>query len=403
MSDGRDTMYAYYAAQEVLPTYGGFESEADLAAHERHRRRLFTDKLKLPPRLFAGARLLELGPDAGENSLVFARWGAECHLAEPHLRAHETIRSYFEHFGLTGRLAALEHADLEGYPAPDAPDDRFHVVDAEGFVNAIQPVSAWIDKLAQLLAPEGLAVVFYNERFGGLLELTWKVVNARHRELIGAGSLDSARALFGTKWDSIPHKRAIESWAMDVLENPFVRLRFFVEPVSMCVQAAAAGLRLYSSWPDYCGGLDPFWFKRERSTEEETAGTAEFIRRSRLSHVFGRRHFLTGDPAPVEDQLSQLVIDFDSLIDGFDAAVAARCDRALADTARTLSSAAVLTSDADRKQSLATVAMLRSLLELLACGSADEIRMFANADRAFVESWGMPSHFAVFRRDDRRS
>jgi len=190
---------------------------------------------------------------------------------------------------------------------------------------------------------------------------------------------------------------------MDVLENPFVRLRFFVEPVSMCVQAAAAGLRLYSSWPDYCGGLDPFWFKRERSTEEETAGTAEFIRRSRLSHVFGRRHFLTGDPAPVEDQLSQLVIDFDSLIDGFDAAVAARCDRALADTARTLSSAAVLTSDADRKQSLATVAMLRSLLELLACGSADEIRMFANADRAFVESWGMPSHFAVFRRDDRRS
>src|SRR5262249_29343314 len=116
----------------------------------------------------------------------------------------------------------------------------------------------------------------------------------------------------------------------------------------------------------------------------------------------GRRHFVVDDPTPVEDQLSQLLADMDSLIDGFDAAVAARCDQALAETARTLSSAAVLSAAPDRERSLATVAMLRSLLERLAGDSAEDIRTFANADRAFVESWGMPSHFAVFRRDDQR-
>ena len=60
----------------MLPTVGHFQEDTDLIAHEEHSRRLFLDKLKMPPQMFRGARLLEFGPDAGENSLVFALWGA---------------------------------------------------------------------------------------------------------------------------------------------------------------------------------------------------------------------------------------------------------------------------------------------------------------------------------------
>src|SRR5437867_368083 len=108
MADG--TMHGYYASQDVLPTYGRLASGADLEAHERHRRRLFTDKLCLPPRIFTGARLLELGPDAGENSLAFALWGADCTLVEPNHKAHPVIREYFRRFELRHRLSALESA-----------------------------------------------------------------------------------------------------------------------------------------------------------------------------------------------------------------------------------------------------------------------------------------------------
>src|SRR5438034_4328867 len=153
-------MYSYYEQQDVLPTYGAFASRADLDGHERHRRRLLTDKLHLPPRYFEGARLLEFGPDAGENSLVFALWGADCTLAEPHVRAHAVICEYFQRFGLGDRLVDLSAHDVAGYPVPAADTDRFDVVDAEGFLYTIQPSSIWIDKLGRLLRDDGLAILF---------------------------------------------------------------------------------------------------------------------------------------------------------------------------------------------------------------------------------------------------
>lgn len=402
MAGDRDTMYGYYAQQEVLPTYGGLATHEDLAAHERQRRRLFTDKLQLPPRLLAGARLLELGPDAGENSLVFALWGARCTLAEPHERAHAVIRDYFARYELDDRLAALVDDDLESYPDPAHPDDRFDLVDAEGFLNAIQPPSRWIDKLRRLVRSEGFAVLFYYEAFGLLLELTWKVVHARFRALTGLGSVDAARTVFTTKWDSIPHKRSIESWTMDVLENPFVRLAYALDAVSLCEQMSRAGFRLYSSWPRYDGGLDVAWFKREATREEELERVRDFVGRSRLSHMLGRRHFLAADAAAtrVRGELPLLLESLDALVDGFDGAAAARCDGVLATVADVLTSDAVVSTPEETRQSLATVDMLRRLLEVLAAGDADTIAAFCKEDAAFVASWGAPSHFAVFRGGD---
>lgn len=394
-----DTMYSYYEQQEVLPTYGRLQTEADLDAHERHRRRLFTDKLQLPPRLFDGARLLEFGPDAGENSLVFARWGAACTLAEPHRKAHPVIRDYFDRFGLGAQLAALEEHDLEGFPDPRDDAARFDVVDAEGFIYTIQPTSLWIRKLARLLRPEGLAVLFYVEAYGSLLELTWKVVQARHRALTDLGAFESARTLYGAKWDSIPHKRSIESWTMDVLENPFVRLRYFLEPNDLSRQMHAAGFRLYSAWPVYDGGLDVHWFKRVPTPEEQLEHQRDYVVRSRLSHMFGRKHFLARLEEPdLDTVLLGLVADVDALVDRLDAARAAQADDRLLRVERLLRSDSVIARPEDTERSVATVQMLRRLLEVLAGESVDDLVAFCTADEAFIGSWGMPSHFAVYRR-----
>jgi hypothetical protein len=392
------TMHGYYAGQDVLPTHGGFTSVAELDAYEAQRRLLFTDKLHLPPRVFAGARLLELGPDAGENSLVFARWGAQCTLSEPHLGAHPVIREYFDRFGLGDRLVALESHELETYPAPAADAERFDVVDAEGFVNAVQPPSAWIDKLPRLLRPDGFVVLFYNETFGCVLELVWKVVQARFRELTGSGSTEAAERLFSAKWSSIPHKRSIESWTMDVLENPFVRLRYFLDAKDLCRLMSDAGFRLYASWPRYDGGLDVYWFKHDRMPDELVEEQRDQIGRGRLSHMFGRKHFLADLEVVEEAELRALLDDVDALVDEFDSARAARVDRRLAAIASILGSGAVIGGAKGTGRSLATIDMLRRLLATLAEGSSDRIAAFCAEDQAFIESWGMPAHFAVFRK-----
>ncbi len=393
------TLYEYYRRQSVLPTYGGFRAPADLEAHERHRRRLFTDKLHLPPRVFEGARLLEFGPDAGENSLVFALWGADCTLVEPNRKAHPAISEYFERFGLGGRLAALRADDLESYPLPDTAAEHFDVVDAEGFVYTIRPASLWIDRFRRLVRDDGFVVMFYAEAFGSLLELAWKVVQSRYRSLTGLSALDSAQVLFETKWASIPHKRTIESWTMDVLENPFVRLRHFIDPAELCTQMAGAGFRLYSSWPRYAGGLDLHWFKHEPSAEEELEQELEFIARSRLSHMLGRRHFLVDRDAAPAGELRALLEDIDALVDRLDPERVALCVRRLAALTAVISSEAVLARPEDTDRSRGTLDMLGRLLQALATGTADEIRAFCNREPAFVGSWGTPSHFAVFRKE----
>lgn len=395
MDDER--LYEYYRRQDVLPTFGAFESEADLDRHERERRRLFLDRLALPPRSFAGARLLELGPDAGENALVFARWGAECTLAEPNEAAHRVIRDYFARFGLAARLRALEAWDVESVPLPAA-GDRYDVVDAEGFVHTVQPVSRWSVRLAELLRPDGFAVLFYYEAYGAFLELVWRVVHARYRALTGAAADEAARAVFAAKWASIPHKRSLESWTMDVLESPFVRLASSLDACALLREMYGAGFRLYSSWPQYRDALDVRWFKSEVAPADELAGHEEFVRRSRLSHVFGRTLFLARREPDVDTRLRGLVAGLDALVDGVDDAAADLLARDLAAVGELVASDAVVATQDARAGALRVVAMLRELLDLLRRESADDLAAFCSTDAAFISSWGSPSHFAVFRR-----
>lgn len=391
-------MYAYYERQHVLPTYGALDTEEQLAAHEHHRRRLFTDKLLLPPQVFDGARLIEFGPDAGENSLVFAQWGAGCTLVEPNLKAHPAIRAYFDRFGLAGRLAALHPEPLQDFPLPSSAEEQFDIVDAEGFIYTVQPSSLWIEAFARLVRPGGLVVLFYMETFGSLLELVWKVVQARYRALTGDDAFDAARTVFAAKWASIPHKRSIESWAMDVLENPFVRLPYFLEAQDLCRSMSAAGFRLYSSWPRYDGGLDVHWFKRELTAEEQLGHELDFIARSRLSHLFGRKHFAGAELPYAEADLVRLIADVDALIDDYDAQRVARARATSRQLAEVVTSGALLSTPGETAATAETLAMLDELFDVLDDGSPDAIVTFCNSAPAFIDAWGTPSHFAVFRR-----
>ena len=393
-----DTLYGYYLQQDVLPTVGHFQGQSDLLAHEEHRRRLFTDKLHLPPAMFRGARLLEFGPDAGENSLVFAQWGADCTLAEPNRKAHDTIRNYFAKFAQTQRLRELRSEDVVQFPVPTSEAERFDVVDAEGFIYTIQPTRLWLEKCAQLTRTGGFFVVFHCEAYGGFMELMLKVIHSRYRTLTGLAPQPAAERLYQTKWDSIPHKRRMESWTMDVLMNPFVRLKYFLEPRALCDEAQAVGWSLYSAWPHYADMLDVHWFKHTLAPDQLSRLRAEFLTRSRVSHLFGRKHFLARIEPDLERNLWGLLTATDGLIDQYDVAGAAQCVQQLTRLEALLQSDAVISDSADREASLQTVRSYLRLFPLLTEGRPEAIAEFCNHDAGFIRTWGMPSHFTVFQK-----
>lgn len=143
-------LYDYYLTQTIRPTHADFSSDTQLSKYAELRKNVFS-RLTFPSALFSGKRVLEFGPDTGENSLVFAQWGARITLVEPNEEAHSYIRRYFSKFQLIGNLNDVIAASLLEFSTPR----KFDIVDAEGFIYTIQPTSAWVKKTAEFLEPGG--------------------------------------------------------------------------------------------------------------------------------------------------------------------------------------------------------------------------------------------------------
>ncbi len=183
-----DKLFQYYAHEQFLPTFGNLENAAKLAQYTDARRTVFAEKLMLPIQMFDGADMLEFGPDTGENALVFAQWGAKLTLAEPNLRAHGQIRQYFERFGLSASIASLRSDDIEAFSG----EQKYDLIDAEGFIYTVQPTSLWLGCFSRNLKPGGYAVVSYYETRGTFIELALKAIHSSCKaltslELAGGG------------------------------------------------------------------------------------------------------------------------------------------------------------------------------------------------------------------------
>ena len=393
-----DKLFNYYERQDVLPTFGNFKSSTELEAYASQRRELFSDKLVLPPRLFRDADVLEFGPDSGENALVFAGWGANMTLAEPNRHAHPKIEAYFAHFGLTQRLRELALADVEGFSS----NRRFDIIDAEGFIYTVQPSEKWLDIFHRLLNPDGYAVVSYYERYGGFFELALKAIHAAGKALSGRAALDTAKMLFEAKWDSIPHTRSFESWLMDVLENPFVRHRYFLDAASLCAAADQQGFDVHSAWPAYRDSLDIYWHKKVLSGDDKLHRARRHLDRSRLSFLGGRKLYLVGKADAVQAisaSIEALVLDVDGMIDDPFGANLPRVISGLAALREAIRTADILADDtADIEAIMATLDSFHRIFGAIGRRDAAAVAALTQADPAFINTWGQPAHFLVVRK-----
>lgn len=394
---GFDSLYEYYGTQDVLPTHGAFKSGEEVGAYTRARAAFFTEKLKLPVALFDGAPLLEFGPDSGENSLAFAKWGARLTLVEPNGRAHSAIRSYFQKFKLEAALTRLVQSDVVNF----ASEEPFDVIDAEGFVYTIE-TRQWLDAFAKLLRPGGFAVVSYYEKRGCFLELATKALHNGAVRLMGWPSIAAARRLYEKKWATIPHTRKFESWVMDVLENPFVRLTHFVDPYSLCVAAQKCGFSLYASWPLYDDPLSIYWHKRRLSDDERLESIKEHVGRSTLSFMGGSKLYLSAansDLQRLETGADWVLGALDACID--DATVVPEVARRVASLMNYVKAAPLIEQPGERERFIALLSAVARAFEMLASKDVEGLCHLTSSDPGFMNTWGLPAHFAVFERCDR--
>ena len=394
------TQYEYYRGKDFLSTHADFKSIEDLKKHENERKEIFTNKLFLLPAIFKNADLIEFGPDCGENSLVFGYWGAKCRLIEPNIKTHSIIKEYFDKFSLKNNLVSIEEVDVKDFSenADKLLKKRYDFVDAEGFIYTIKPNDIWINLFSRTLKQDGFVLIDYYEKFGAYIELSQKVIHSRIKSILGVSSLEAAERVFRVKWNSMPHRRKMEVWVKDVLESPFVRLKYFLDAQKLCKEMHKAGFQLYSSWPNYKDSLNIHWLKKQMSKEENLNRALETISRSRVGYLFGRKHFFIKETDQLEKELYLLIESNDKLIDNFDETEAKKCISALEKIKKVVNSQYLLSDEDGSKETLNIIESIQNIMRLLIEGKADEIIKFCSSDEAFIKNWGMPLHFAVFQK-----
>ncbi len=143
----------------------------------------------------------------------------------------------------------------------------YGLVLAEGFLYTLSNRDEVVRKIGSLLAPGGLAVISFNDRYGSLLEITKRMILWRACQLAklddvhSEASLELARRLFQEDFAKLNASRPFEVWWKDVLVSPFWASVYLWSYPELLPLVEDVDCEFYSSSPKWVS-IDHFtWYK----------------------------------------------------------------------------------------------------------------------------------------------
>ncbi|MCG8605172.1 class I SAM-dependent methyltransferase [bacterium] len=253
----------YYQQHGFNPVPISLESRADWASQTAKRLNLYQRHLGIPLALLKGRSVLEFGCNSGENALVLASFGAKLTLVEPNEQVLPRLRALFAQYDLENQIATLVQDDIESFESKA----RFDLVLAEGFLDGLLSRDEMICKIGQLLTPNGLAVISFDDRIGNLLESTrrlllWRVLQLHNiRDVYSEKALSLAKQLYLSDFERLNSSRPFEAWWMDSLMHPLINgaNRWSYQEILSIVEKA--GCEFYASSPQWHTSDHYSWYK----------------------------------------------------------------------------------------------------------------------------------------------
>lgn len=284
-----DSLLAYYQAHRFNPVPIAVETPDAWHRHVSIRTNLYQRHLHVSVGWLKGRSVLELGPNAGENALVLASLGANLTLVEPNDQVIPRVRSLFRQFGLEERLTAVHNQGVDDF----AWGDRYDLILAEGFLYTLPNRDDVVGKIAGCLAPGGIGVISFNDRYGMFLEMVRRVLLWRAYQLAGlsdvhgADALALARRFFAEDFAALNATRPFEAWWRDTLVNPLIpRMWSHQEILPLVRDGDCEFLGSSPAWAD----VDEFvWYKRVPEMDDRHRRLV-----ARWARLFP--YFLTGSP-----------------------------------------------------------------------------------------------------------
>lgn len=232
------------AFQKVSPSKVGIEVPEEFAKYQRNLFNLFFHKLKFPPELFRGKKVIDFGCGTGEMDMLLADWGADVEgfdFNEISVARAEDLRRHFG-FGTETRFAV---GDVDTYPFRPA---AYDVAASFGVIAHVPDQQNMFRRMAEASRKGGFVILGYIEDSGLIQRLLHRAIVLANSDKSDAEIFRIARACFSEHIErSVTYGgRSAESVINDYLVNPHY---IGIAMQRLLTWAAANGLEYYSGWP----------------------------------------------------------------------------------------------------------------------------------------------------------
>jgi SAM-dependent methyltransferase len=261
---GSKSLVSYYRESHFNPVPIDLQTPIEWQIHVAKRRNLYEKHLNIPLVLLRGCSVLEFGCNSGENSLVLASFGAHLTLVEANEQVLPRLRENFKRYNLESQITSLINEGIEDFVA----DKLYDIVIAEGFLHSLPNRDKMVGKICDLLAPGGIGIISFNDRYGGLLEMIKKMLLYRACQLEKVvdvqshKSLELSKRFFGKDFAKLNATRPFEAWWRDVLINPFYEWNYFWSFPEILVLLERGNTEVYSSSPPWTSYEHFNWYKK---------------------------------------------------------------------------------------------------------------------------------------------
>lgn len=243
----------YYQEQVISPVRYSIE---DIDAHFDRRDSLYRS-LGLPPVAFGNARVLEVAPGSGQNSLYVASClPASYDLVEPNPTGLRDIEATYRGFDRPHTAPRVHPVRFEEF----SPGTFYDVVLCENWLGSLPNEIRLIEKLATLVAPGGVLVLTSVPLSGFFSNIMRKLLALRVVDPFASFEERTARlvAVFGPHLATMKNMtRSHRDWVHDCMLNP--HYLHVALPLETLVNTVGAELEVLATLPRFA--TDWRWFK----------------------------------------------------------------------------------------------------------------------------------------------
>jgi|688.fasta_scaffold176345_4 hypothetical protein len=163
--------------------------------------------------------------------------------------------------------------------------------------HTVTEANSFYKKIAYLIDQQGFVLISYCNELSLFADLfhskVFKSLAANHlkikdinKDIIGE-IVDFSKDLFIHKWSKIMHLRSIDTWVMDVLLNPVIKIEKTVDTLSMLKTFKDFGLNHWSSWPRYEHIGEMRWHRSIKSVDEKLIDITNQYKKLSLQFLIG--------------------------------------------------------------------------------------------------------------------